>query len=60
MIRAFNVLRQYDESEVDAAWTAMTARLAPGGLLVEGTCDELGRHAWWVALESGGERHLGR
>jgi SAM-dependent methyltransferase len=52
VIRAFNVLRQYDESEVDAAWRAMTARLAPGGLLVEGTCDELGRHAWWVALEA--------
>ena len=53
VIRAFNVLRQYDESEVAAAWTTMTARLAPGGLLVEGTCDELGRHAWWVALEAG-------
>ncbi len=53
VIRAFNVLRQYDESEVPAAWTTMTSRLAPGGLLVEGTCDELGRHAWWVALEPG-------
>jgi hypothetical protein len=45
-----NVLRQYDESEVAAAWTAMTARLAPGGLLVEGTCDEIGRIATWVAV----------
>jgi len=53
VIRAFNVLRQYDESEVGAAWAAMTERLSPGGLLVEGTCDELGRHAWWVALEPG-------
>jgi len=53
VVRAFNVLRQYDESEVPAAWRAMTARLAPGGLLVEGTCDELGRHAWWVALGAG-------
>lgn len=53
VIRAFNVLRQYDESEVAAAWATTTARLAPGGLLVEGTCDELGRHAWWVALEAG-------
>ena len=25
------------------AWARMSARLAPGGLLVEGTCDELGR-----------------
>jgi SAM-dependent methyltransferase len=53
VVRAFNVLRQYDESEVAAAWSTMTARLAPGGLLVEGTCDELGRHAWWVTLEAG-------
>lgn len=53
VIRAFNVLRQYDEVEVEAAWASMTARLAHGGLLVEGTCDELGRHAWWVALEAG-------
>ena len=42
IIRAFNVLRQYDESDVAAAWERMTSRLAPGGLLVEGTCDELG------------------
>jgi SAM-dependent methyltransferase len=53
VIRAFNVLRQYDESQVHDAWRTMTSRLAPGGLLVEGTCDELGRHAWWVALEAG-------
>jgi hypothetical protein len=53
VIRAFNVLRQYDESDVAAAWATMTARLASDGLLVEGTCDELGRHAWWVALEPG-------
>jgi SAM-dependent methyltransferase len=53
VIRAFNVLRQYDESQVADAWAAMAARLAPGGLLVEGTCDELGRHAWWVALDAG-------
>lgn len=53
VLRAFNVLRQYDESAVARAWRTMSARLAPGGLLVEGTCDELGRHAWWVALEAG-------
>jgi len=53
VVRAFNVLRQYDEGEVGDAWARMTARLADGGLLVEGTCDELGRHAWWVALGPG-------
>lgn len=53
LIRAFNVLRQYDEIEVAGAWAAMTSRLAPDGWLVEGTCDELGRHCWWVALRAG-------
>ncbi|MCD2444246.1 class I SAM-dependent methyltransferase [Agromyces sp. SYSU K20354] len=56
VIRAFNVLRQYDESDVAAAWTRMAARLAPGGLLVEGTCDELGRVASWVGVDASGPR----
>lgn len=43
IIRAFNVLRQYDEAEVPAAWELMLGRLAPDGLLVEGTCSEIGR-----------------
>jgi hypothetical protein len=50
VIRAFNVLRQYDESEVADAWRRMCARLQPGGMLVEGTCDEIGRVASWVSL----------
>jgi len=54
VIRAFNVLRQYDESEVTDAWARMRARLAPGGLLVEGTCDELGRVCSWVDLSPDG------
>lgn len=49
-MRAFNVLRQYDESDVEGAWASMAARLAPGGVLVEGTCDEIGRIATWVAV----------
>ncbi len=56
VIRAFNVLRQYDESEVAAAWARMAARLAPGGILVEGTCDELGRVASWVGIGASGPR----
>ncbi|GAA2045999.1 hypothetical protein GCM10009819_37060 [Agromyces tropicus] len=56
VIRAFNVLRQYDEEAVRAAWSRMTARLAPGGLLVEGTCDELGRIASWVGVTDAGAR----
>lgn len=49
-IRAANVLRQYDEYDVRAAWRAMATRLVPGGLLQEGTCDELGRLCAWVAI----------
>ncbi|MFJ2623098.1 class I SAM-dependent methyltransferase [Streptomyces sp. NPDC087532] len=56
LIRAANVLRQYDEGEVAAVWERLCARLAPGGLLVEGTCDEIGRRHVWVALGPEGPR----
>ncbi|MER5972486.1 class I SAM-dependent methyltransferase [Streptomyces sp. NPDC002055] len=56
LIRAANVLRQYDEAEVHAVWERLRARLAPGGLLVEGTCDEIGRRHVWVALGPEGPR----
>lgn len=51
LIRAFNVLRQYEEAEAWAAWDRLCARLAPDGVLVEGTCGEIGRRAVWVALQ---------
>lgn len=47
LIRAFNVLRQYDETEVAEAHRLLSASLLPGGLLVEGTSEPHGRH--WVA-----------
>jgi len=50
VVRAFNVLRQYDEADVAAAWQRMASRLAPGGILVEGTCDEIGRICTWVEV----------
>ncbi|MFE6285590.1 class I SAM-dependent methyltransferase [Streptomyces sp. NPDC057877] len=64
LIRAANVLRQYDEAEVADVWRRLCARLAPadpstgsrGGLLVEGTCDEIGRRHVWVALGPEGPR----
>ncbi|MEU1816463.1 class I SAM-dependent methyltransferase [Streptomyces roseifaciens] len=56
LIRAANVLRQYDEAEVAAVWARLCARLAPDGLLVEGTCDEIGRRHVWVALGPEGPR----
>ncbi|MGO4300932.1 class I SAM-dependent methyltransferase [Leifsonia sp. RAF41] len=58
VIRAFNVLRQYREADVAAAWERMRSRLQPNGLLVEGTCDEIGRIASWVALDAAGPRSL--
>ena len=53
LVRAFNVLRQYDETQVADAWARVVDRLAPGGALVEGTCDELGRLAAWVDVRRG-------
>ncbi|MFT4127583.1 MAG: class I SAM-dependent methyltransferase [Gordonia sp. (in: high G+C Gram-positive bacteria)] len=58
LVRAFNVLRQYDESEVAGAWARMQAGLAPGGLIVEGTCDEIGRRCAWILLDAHGPRSL--
>ncbi|MFF4271177.1 class I SAM-dependent methyltransferase [Streptomyces sp. NPDC001536] len=56
LIRAANVLRQYEEAEVAEVWARLCARLAPGGLLIEGTCDEIGRRHVWVALGAEGPR----
>lgn len=50
IVRAANVLRQYDEAEVAPAWRQVTAAMAPGGVLVDATCDEVGRRAAWVAV----------
>jgi hypothetical protein len=55
IVRAFNVLRQYAEDEVAAAWRTMTAT---GALLIEGTCDELGRIATWAVVDDGEPRTL--
>lgn len=58
LVRAFNVLRQYDATEVPDAWQRMQDRLAPGGLVLDGTCDESGRLASWVTLGSDGPHAL--
>jgi hypothetical protein len=50
LVRAFNVLRQYPEERVWTAWSRLRDGLAAGGVLVEGTCDEIGRRAVWVTL----------
>lgn len=54
LVRAFNVLRQYDEDSAARAWDTMRAGLGPGGTIVEGTCDEWGRRSAWVALDADG------
>ncbi|MGI8666255.1 MAG: class I SAM-dependent methyltransferase [Jatrophihabitans sp.] len=54
LVRVANVLRQYPESAVAGAWQVMRRQLAPGGAIVEGTCDELGRRASWVLLDAAG------
>ena len=46
-VRAFNVLRQYPEEEVDRARARLAESVLPGGLLIDGTSDPLGRI--WVA-----------
>ena len=56
VIRAFNVLRQYSEAEVAAAWALMQSRLSDDGFLVEGTCDEIGRLSSWVTLDREGPK----
>jgi hypothetical protein len=47
LVRAFNVLRQYDESAVADAYAMLAQQVLPGGLLIEGTSDPFGRI--WVA-----------
>jgi hypothetical protein len=55
LVRAFNVLRQYSEERAWAAWTRLRDGLADGGVLIEGTCDEVGRRAVWVTLPRTGD-----
>ena len=46
-VRAFNVLRQYEEADVAPALALLAQHILPGGLLIEGTSDRLGR--LWAA-----------
>ena len=54
VVRAFNVLRQYDEAHVAPSWALVRSRLSPAGILIDGTCDELGRRATWVTVDADG------
>ena len=50
IVRAANVLRQYAEAEAADAWATLASRLAPGGIIVDATCDEVGRRACWLTI----------
>lgn len=43
LVRAFNVLRQYDEPSASPALALMLERIEAGGLLIEGSSDPAGR-----------------
>ena len=60
LVRAFNVLRQYAESEVQPAWSTILTHMDPRGILVEGTCDEIGRRATWITAYAEDQRPDGR
>lgn len=54
VIRAANVLRQYEVAEVRHAWEMMSSRLTPYGWLIDGTCDEQGRLTCMLSLDAHG------
>jgi hypothetical protein len=59
LIRAFNVLRQYDEKDFAPAYETLARYVLPGGLMIEGTSNPFG--SLWVAnlarkMENGGWR----
>jgi hypothetical protein len=58
VVRCLNVLRQYPEDDALAAWSTVLAGLQPDGVLLEGTCDEVGRRAAWVTLRRTGPESL--
>ena len=58
VVRALNVLRQYDEKAAADAWLTMREGLQDKGILLEGTCDEVGRRAAWVTLTRDGPQSL--
>ncbi len=47
LVRAFNVLRQYEEGAVLKAYDRLLQQILPGGLLIEGTSSPFG--SIWVA-----------
>jgi hypothetical protein len=47
LIRSFNVLRQYEEADVEPAYEKLAVDVIPGGLMIEGTSNPFG--SVWAA-----------
>lgn len=60
IVRCMNVLRQYDEHEVERALALIAQGLEPGGVLVEGTSNPAGRIAVFDIYRRGSERAASR
>lgn len=58
VIRAANVLRQYERSSVEPHWRTMQDRLTPDGWLIDGTCDEIGRLTCILSIDQKQPRWL--
>jgi hypothetical protein len=58
LVRAFNVLRQYGEADAWRHWELLRSRIHPQGVIVDGTCSEIGHRAVWAALGVEGPRTL--
>lgn len=58
MVRALNVLRQYEEADVRLIWQTVCSRLTRNGIFVDGTSDEIGRRTTWVTLDANGPLSL--
>lgn len=56
LVRAMNVLRQYDPADVEPAWALLGQRVLPGGLVIEGTSDPFGRLISAALLRRGVDR----
>lgn len=57
-VRCLNVLRQYPLEDALRAWDTVLGSVQDGGVLLEGTCDEVGRRAAWVTLTPAGPQSL--
>lgn len=55
LVRAFNVLRQYDEDEVSQSLATLALSMAPCAWLIEGTSDPAGRHVCFWAWQRSAE-----